>query len=342
MIGLLPLASFAEDVQRLIFDAAQIMLYPVLIALLVCLVWALVELGVFLYELVQRFRFRDTDALEISALRARKAFAAGKPRAAYRHLQENKQSITVTRFLFDLIRNYQTERLAAKPLKLLQDYEFYTVKRLERTRLLTRLGPVLGLMGALIPLAPALSGLARGEITALAENLEICFSVAVIGLLIGGLAFLIGLVRDRMYSQDISDLEYLMEILEGNVLRLQSGRRRDRTGTWETDPSVTFTDLPETATANPLVGAPYEVTVVSSPSGQSEGDDPRASKADRAAAAAQPPGASFDDPTMSWYADDDPFAALGPAVSERGPATPPSADSDNADRPSGTPPHGDA
>ena len=44
-----------------------------------------------------------------------------------------------------------------------------------------------------------------------------------IGLLIGGLAFLISMVRDRIYSQDISDLEYLLELLEGNAPRLHAG-----------------------------------------------------------------------------------------------------------------------
>ena len=101
-------------------------------------------------------------------MRARKAFEDGKPRSAYRYLQENNYSIIVARFLFDLIRNYQAERLEAKPLNLLQEYEFYTIKRLERTRILVRLGPMLGLMGTLIPLSPALVGLARGNTDQLA------------------------------------------------------------------------------------------------------------------------------------------------------------------------------
>ena len=318
MTTLLPVASITEDVQRLIFDAARIMLYPVLVGLLVCLVWVLIELGAFFYEVVQRFRFRDIDALEVSALRARKAFRAGKPRAAYRHLQENKQSLVVTRFLFELIRNYQTERLAAKPLKLLQDYEFYTVRRLERTRLLTRLGPVLGLMGALIPLAPALSGLASGEVASLSQNLQTSFSVAVIGLLIGGLGFVIGLVRDRMYSQDISDLEYLMEILEGNDLRLRSGRRRDRSGTWERDPAVSFTDVAESDPTDDGSESAERAAIDGMEAGQPSSGDARERSdgplhATQATAQLQP-SASFDDPTMSWYADDDPFAALGPVA----------------------------
>ena len=35
------------------------------------------------------------------------------------------------------------------------------------------------------------------------------FSVTVIGLLIGAVAFGISLVRDRLYGQDLSDLEFV-------------------------------------------------------------------------------------------------------------------------------------
>ena len=41
-----------------------------------------------------------------------------------------------------------------------------SLRRLERTRLLVRAGPALGLMGTLIPLSPALSGLAGGDVDA--------------------------------------------------------------------------------------------------------------------------------------------------------------------------------
>ena len=56
--------------------------------------------------------------------------------------------------------------------------------------------------------------------------------MTVIGLLIGGLAFVVSIVRDRIYSQDISDLEYLLELLEGGPKRLRAGRRKDTEGRW--------------------------------------------------------------------------------------------------------------
>ena len=214
-----------------------------LVATIICLVWVLIEFGAMLYEVWLRFRYRDLDALQSRALRARKAFADGKPRTAYRYLQENTYSLVVARFIYDLIRNYQGERLEAKPLKLLQEYEFYSIKRLERTRMLTRLGPMLGLMGTLIPLAPALVGLAQGNIAKLSANLVTAFSVTVLGLLIGGLAFVVSLVRDRMYSQDISDMEYMLELLQGDDTRLPAGRRRRTDGVWDDQPVVEYEEV---------------------------------------------------------------------------------------------------
>jgi biopolymer transport protein ExbB/TolQ len=98
--------------------------------------------------------------------------------------------------------------------KALADFDFASLRRLERTRVLVRAGPVLGLMGTLIPLAPALAGLAEGDVAQLSRNLRVAFSVTVLGLVIGAVAFAISLVRDRLYGQDLSDLEFVVATLE--------------------------------------------------------------------------------------------------------------------------------
>jgi len=68
-------------------------------------------------------------------------------------------------------------------------------------------------MGTLIPLSPALTGLANGNTTELTNDLRIAFSVTVVGLFIGAVAFGLSLSRDRMYGQDLSDLEYVAAVI---------------------------------------------------------------------------------------------------------------------------------
>jgi biopolymer transport protein ExbB/TolQ len=96
--------------------------------------------------------------------------------------------------------------------KCLDDLEIDIARRMARLALATRVGPMLGLVGTLIPLGPALTGLASGSLDALAGNLIIAFTTTVFGILVGGFAYAIGLVRRTWYEQDLSDLEFLVAL----------------------------------------------------------------------------------------------------------------------------------
>lgn len=99
---------------------------------------------------------------------------------------------------FALAERYRT--LAIYQQGSLIGFEAYASKRLERSDLLARCGPILGLMGTLIPLGPGLNALGDGDITILATALSIAFDTTVIGLLVGLVAFIIGRLRRRWYD----------------------------------------------------------------------------------------------------------------------------------------------
>ncbi len=80
-------------------------------------------------------------------------------------------------------------------------------RRIDRADLLARIGPMLGLMGTLIPLGPGLAALGRGELEELAQAVTVAFNTTVLGLLAGILGFVIGRLRRRWYDAAMTRLE---------------------------------------------------------------------------------------------------------------------------------------
>jgi biopolymer transport protein ExbB/TolQ len=201
------------NIEQIIFDIAEALRYPVLALALVSLALVVVEAGAFAVEVVRRRR-RDTARLERVARTARAALEGGDVPAARLALRQVAWSGAMVATLELIAERGRATGGADRVAKALADFDFASLRRLERTRVLVRAGPALGLMGTLIPLAPALAGLAQGDVAQLSRNLRVAFSVTVLGLVIGAIAFAISLVRDRLYGQDLSDLEFVAATLE--------------------------------------------------------------------------------------------------------------------------------
>lgn len=88
-------------------------------------------------------------------------------------------------------------------------------RRIERADFITRLAPMLGLMGTLIPLGPGLAALGEGELRILTTAITVAFDTTVIGLLAGMLGFVLGRLRRRWYDAALESLEQLEEPSHG-------------------------------------------------------------------------------------------------------------------------------
>lgn len=96
---------------------------------------------------------------------------------------------------------------------LLAGFEITADKDLATSKTLTKLGPILGLMGTLIPMGPALVGLSTGDIASMAYNMQVAFATTVIGLFAGAIGFLTQQVKQRWYLRDMTNLDFLAELL---------------------------------------------------------------------------------------------------------------------------------
>ena len=76
-------------------------------------------------------------------------------------------------------------------------------------RTLAKMGPVLGLMGTLIPMGPALVGLSSGDIASMAYNMQVAFATTVVGMVIGAIGTLTIQVKKRWLAADASRLDFI-------------------------------------------------------------------------------------------------------------------------------------
>ena len=201
-------------IEEVLFELANALRIPVFAAAIGALVFVLFDLGAFFVELSRRRSHGRREHVQEAAASARQALKVNDTPAAQHALLPLASSAQMADTLVTLVDGHDEPGVHDRRAKALADFDLSSLRKLERSRMLVRFGPALGLMGTLIPLSPALEGLAEGNVAQLSENLRAAFSVTVIGLLIGALAFTISLVRDRLYAQDLSDLEYVVAALD--------------------------------------------------------------------------------------------------------------------------------
>ena len=196
-------------IEELLFDISEALLVPVLILTVAALAMVLVEVGSLLVEVRRAAPPQPlgtgAGGRGVPRPPRRRAARPGAGGAAAVRLEPEDGRRPRRRSSSSAASPQAEARIA----KRLAEYDYLSLRRLERTRILVRMGPALGLMGTLIPLSPALAGLADGDVATLTENLRVAFSVTVAGLMIGAFAFGVSLVRDRLYAQDYSDVEYV-------------------------------------------------------------------------------------------------------------------------------------
>ncbi len=104
--------------------------------------------------------------------------------------------------------NASREALARK---LFEFEEEKTMNSLQKTDIITRIGPTLGLMGTLIPMGPGLAALGAGDINTLASSLTVAFNTTIVGIGSGALCYFIGKIRSGWYDRYLSDLDALID-----------------------------------------------------------------------------------------------------------------------------------
>lgn len=180
------------------------LLVPVILILILLFIRSLILIGSF---------FGQYLAIQKSATQIRKALSSVNSYNVGEldsHLPQKNNT---------LVLSYMRQMLAAKDdvyeqQRLLSEFEIAVDKDLNISKMLSKLGPMMGLMGTLIPMGPALAGLASGDIESMARNMQVAFATTVTGLVAAAIGYVTQQVKQRWYLQDIVNLEYLANKLK--------------------------------------------------------------------------------------------------------------------------------
>ncbi len=193
---------------EILFFLSTALLVPVIVVLLGFVAWSLLETGGFMREL--RERRKQNSAWRSFLTQLHDQPHSLKRAAVSAFFQQDVYSGLLGSFS---TRGREFPDNALHLSKLISDLEIEAAGRLARMSLGVRVGPMLGLMGTLIPLGPALIGLSTGNIEEMARNLVVAFSTTVLGLFVGGTCYGIWLARRQWYARDLADIEYVYQCL---------------------------------------------------------------------------------------------------------------------------------
>jgi len=193
-----------EVLHQTFYRISNALLAPTLVVLLCLAAWIILMSGGLLRELASRRPVRQ------ACRTARRRLQEGNPAAAVWECLAACPAGLPARLMREIGGSNHDPRETSK---CLEDLESDVATALSKLTWITRTAPMLGLMGTLIPLGPALTGLATGDMSALSGNLVVAFTATVMGVLVGCLSFTLSTIRRNWYHRDLGDLEYIVHRL---------------------------------------------------------------------------------------------------------------------------------
>lgn len=198
------MSSVFHDILRAIASAMEV---PVVIGLILFIAFTLFSIG---WWAVEYFRERRHMQVSLPALLDQlRAVEGGVAETIEKSglLRRQKDA------LLELTKHPDFDAATRESLgaNLLEREQSHYDGILKCTDLVSKLAPMLGLMGTLIPLGPGIMALGQGDTYTLSVSLLTAFDTTIAGLIAAAFCLVISTVRRRWYSGYMADLETLMD-----------------------------------------------------------------------------------------------------------------------------------
>ena len=191
-----------DNISQILFLVSDSLLIPDIIVLLVLFVRALFLVGSFYNQYITKYKNERQLRPILNQLTLERMHEL---QAA---LPEKDNSLYI-KYLRAILARPADDTYADY---MITNFENDAEKDVVTSKLLAKVGPVLGLIGTLIAMSPALTGLSQGDISKMASNMQVVFATTVVGLVVS----LVGLVtlqfKQRWYAKEVNQLDYITRI----------------------------------------------------------------------------------------------------------------------------------
>ncbi len=199
-----------EAISKVLFWVANSLLIPDIIILLFLFARSLLLIGSFYNQFMVK---RKNDKVLNDKI---KNLNSSNIESLKNSLPEKDNSL-FTRYMRDLLTTTPSEAYSDF---MISNFENEAEKDTSLSKLLAKMGPVLGLIGTLIAMSPALVGLSTGDISGMAYNMQVVFATTVVGLVVSAVGLVTLQFKQRWYAKDVNNLDYVSRVLTEKEVQL--------------------------------------------------------------------------------------------------------------------------
>ena len=198
-----------ETLTSLIHIISESLLTPVVILLVIGIIIAVLSFGGLINEYLSR---KPIDSKSLEELIRKISFSSDVSQMK-NYIEGSDLFDYQKEILIRIANNHDIGSESRKALasELISSEETKLIKKTNKTDILVRVGPILGLLGTLIPLGPGLAALGTGDISTLAQSLTIAFDTTVTGLSVGALSYFVSKYRKQWYESELIVVETVAE-----------------------------------------------------------------------------------------------------------------------------------
>ena len=190
--------SISDYLSGIMHAGSQIMQIPTIGCLIVltllvsfCVGWLVVEF------FAERRHFKINHVETIARMRASDFSSIGDIIRESALLADQKKRLLV---VVDNMGLRDDELYALAQIEIAKGERMYK-RRVNLTDMISKIGPMLGLMGTLIPLGPGIVAMGQGKVEILSQSLLIAFDTTILGLVSAVVAMVISRFRKTWYGQ---------------------------------------------------------------------------------------------------------------------------------------------